>query len=497
VASCPPTALRPVLQGFVAGSSGWSRLTRFVPALMLALLFLAWFFVGRQTGFGVFQPVEAGKFAMVFLVATALMSLDPRFRTGGGWVALASSAIPLVVVLILAGLLVFVPLFRSDWSPALIMVLLFAGILAAFGAVVTLRNIGDQLDAHYQRQRVPRVFKPAFSRFWLVKRTWFYGLLLVSFVAIGGWFVAGSPIASTFARVTGVQTWKGDTQSRLLDLEGEGLGSARRVVVERVISWLDLDFARPELASCSFSDKPPEAFDMLPRAPRACYLDIEWQLIRSRRVIAKAPCGLADYLRTGPGVSEKAAVADNPVNAILHRVTTLLGERSICDVERTTESSGSKDKPRKEVRPIDIPVVESDFAGSYLIGRLGAAAGLLLYGAQALLLIIVAIGFVRVSWTPSSGQLDEAVRRYIAIVLAGAAWLLLLQWSLSWSNMLGLLPVMGQPMTWLSYATSHHLFMAVPCILVFVIGLRYAGMPSYRYTPRDPPQTRYNPWYLW
>ena len=149
------------------------------------------------------------------------------------------------------------------------------------------------------------------------------------------------------------------------------------------------------------------------------------------------------------------------------------------------------------MRPIDIPVVESDFAGAYLIGRLGTGAGFLFYAAQVLLIAVVAAGFVRVSWAASSGHLDEAVRRYIAIILAGAAWLLVLQWSFSWSNVLGLLPVMGQPMTWLSYATSHHLFMAVPCILVIIIGLRYAGMPSYRYTPRDPPRNRRSRWTSW
>lgn len=497
VASCPTTALRPVLQVFVAGSSGWSRLIRFVPAAMLALLFVGWYFVGRQTGFGVFQPVEAGKFAMVFLVATALMSLDPRFRTGSGWMAVWSWVSALLMVAVLTVLLVTVPLLRSDWSPALIMVLLFAGILAAFGTVVMLRSIGDQFDAHYQRQQVPRVFKPAFSWFWWTKQTWFHGLVLLCFAVIGAWFVLGSPIASTFARVTGVQAWKGDTQSQLLALENEGLGSSRRVVVERIISWLDLDFDRPEVTSCAFSDKPPDGNHEPVLGQHACYLDIEWQLIRSRRVIATAPCGLADYLRVGPGFGASATDAGDPVSGIARPFAALLGERSICNVEPPPKATNAENKSRKEVRPIDIPVVESDFAGSFLIGRLGAAAGLLLYGAQALLLIIVAIGFVRVSWMPSSGQLDEAVRRYIAIVLAGSAWLLLLQWSLSWSNMLGLLPVMGQPMTFLSYATSHHLFMAVPCILVFVVGLRYAGMPSYRYTPRDPPLSRYNPWSLW
>jgi cell division protein FtsW (lipid II flippase) len=496
VAACPAAALRPALQSFVAGSSGWSRLTRFVPAFSLALLFLTWYFLGRQTGFGVFQPVEAGKFAMVLLVATTLLSLDPRMRTGSGGVALAASVVPLLSVLGLGALLLAVPLFRSDWSPVLIMVLLFAGVLAAFGATVAFRSLANQIDAHYHRQLVPRVFKPAFSGRWWLKRTWFYGLSLVVAAGFGAWFVLGSPIASTFATVAGVQTWKGDTQSRLLDLEREGLGSARRVVVERIISWLDLEYGRPETVSCAFDRAAANADDPRATGLRACYVDIEWQLIRSRHVVAEAQCGFPDFMQAGPGFAEVARTSAR-IGDLVHRVTApVLGQQGICDVVRAEPDDPAR-PTRKVIRPIDIPVVESDFAGAYLVGRLGAASGLLFYVAQALLLTIVAIGFVRVNWTPSVGHLDEAIRRYTAIVLAGTAWLLMLQWSLSWSNILGLLPVMGQPMTWLSYATSHHLFVAVPCILVFIIGLRYAGTPTYRYTPRDPPQSRHSRLALW
>ncbi|NPV19281.1 hypothetical protein [Bradyrhizobium aeschynomenes] len=490
VASCPVSALRPALQVFVAGSSGWSRLVRFGPAALLALLFVGWFFIGRQTGFSVFQPVEAGKFAMIFLVATTLTIVDPRFRADSGSAAIASSISALTIIAVLAALLLGVPLLRSDWSPALIMALLSAGIIVAFGTVVMLRSLLDQLDAHYLRQQVPRAFKPAFSWRWWLKRTWFYALVLLFAWGSLLWFVLGSPISGTIARVTGVQTWKADIQGRLQDLEGEGLGSSRRVVVERIISWLDLDFGRPAMASCNFADaQSPEQTQ--PARQRACYVDIEWQLIRSRRVIADAPCQLASELRIGPAFSKS-----EDSGGLMRRIASVLGEGRACDVERTNAASGNASAPpRKLIRPIDIPVVESDFAGAYLIGRLGAAAGLMLYGAQALLLVIAAVGFVWLSWMRSNGPVDELVRRYVAITVAGAAWLMLLQWSLSWSNMLGLLPVMGQPMTWLSYATSHHLFMAVPCILVLIIGLRYAGMPPYCYSPRDPPRIAYNSWF--
>jgi cell division protein FtsW (lipid II flippase) len=502
VASCPPSALRPVLQAYVAGRSGWSRLAKFVPAMLLVIFFLAWFLVGGQTGLSFFQPVEAGKFATVLLIATALMALDPRLRGAGRGVALASAVIPIISVAGLGALLLAVPLFRSDWSPALIMILLFAGVLAAFGIVLVFRGLADQLDAHYQRQRSPRVFKPAFSRRWWLRRTWFYAFSFGSVVALGSWFAAGSPVATAFALVTGVQTWRGDIQGRLVDLESEGLGSARRVVVERIISWLDLDYERPQLASCSFQAGAVQAGvapagaarsdDQQPSVRRACYLDLEWQLIRSRRVLANARCGVAGFMRGEAGPPKTTAIFFEPINVVSRVVPAVLRGSRVCDAGSVNALAGAPSAQQKIMRPIDIPVVESDFAGAYLIGQLGATAAFLFYAAQALLLVVVAIGFVRVSMAASRGHVDEMVRRYTAIVLAGAAWLLILQWSLSWSNLLGLLPVMGQPMTWLSYATSHHLFMAVPCLLIFVIGLRYAGMYTYRYTPRDPPQFRYN-----
>ena len=308
VASCPSDALRPLLHGFVAGSSGWSRLTRFVPASLLVLLFLAWYFVGRQTGFGVFQPVEAGKFAMVILAATALMSIDPRYRAGSAGVALASTVVSLVLIAGLGMVLLVVPLLRSDWSPFLIMSLLFLGVVAAFGTVVMVRSLFAQLDAQYARQQVPRVFKPGFSARWWLKRTSVYVVALAAAIGVGGWFILGSPVATAFIWVTGVKDWKDDSKSRLLALEREGLGAGRRVVAERLITWVDLDFQRPEINSCAFPSKGPTGADTRPLGLPACYVDIEYQLIRSRRIIAAAQCGFAKDMRTGPGFAEVAGV---------------------------------------------------------------------------------------------------------------------------------------------------------------------------------------------
>jgi cell division protein FtsW (lipid II flippase) len=495
-ASCPLQALRPVLHGFVSGGNGWARLIRFLPAILLLLLFLAWFLVGRQTGFGVFQPVEAGKFAMVLLAATVLMSFDPRIRVGSIGMTLVSSTVSLVSIIVFGAVLLLVPLLRSDWSPFLIMTLLFAGVVVSFGAIAMLRGMFAQLDAHHQRQQVPRVFKPAFSRWWWFKHSGIYLAAVVATLVTCGWFLLGSPVATAFTNVAGVTNWADEPNKRLIALESEGLASARRVVIERIITWVDMDYRRNSSASCAL-DQGQSATDADRTATPVCYVDLEWQLLRSRRIIAAAPCGLAGFMVAGPKIANWAPTLGRMSDSIPRAALGLVGRVPDCGISFASNTGETPDSLKRELRPIDIPVVESDFAGAYLIGRLGAGAGFLLYAAQILLIVVVVVGTVRVVWAPSGGHLDEAVRRNIAIVMVGAAWLLILQWGFSWSNLLGLLPVMGQPMTWISYATSHHLFVAVPCVLVFVIGLRYAGMDSYRYTPRVPPHRTASRWTIW
>jgi hypothetical protein len=46
---------------------------------------------------------------------------------------------------------------------------------------------------------------------------------------------------------------------------------------------------------------------------------------------------------------------------------------------------------------------------------------------------------------------------------------------------------MGQPMSWLSAATSHHLLMVLPCMVVIVISARYANYRPTRIRWRAPP----------
>jgi hypothetical protein len=496
-ATCPQRALRRNLQIFVLGETKWSWVVRLLPPVALAGVFLLWLFVGSQTGFGVFQPVEAGKFASVFLAATALMIFDGRVRARWASRSLVPSVLSFVALVVFALILLIVPGLRSDWSPIVIMVGVLAGLLAAFGLFTWIRKIQEGIDRQHERQRVPVAFKPSFRRWWYIRKSPMAAPALI-IIAFGLWAGLGNPAATSIAFINGTGTWPSNAEERLRTLETDGLGAGRRVVVERFLTWVDLAYGNPDREDCSFGaskgrgpDEPPEL------ARRSCYVDIELQVIRSRRAIARGPCGISDALDDGAGVMMAIRTFGTVISMLTAPVTFFMTSRPFCGSVQPASDAEETPEQIENRRPIRIPVVEKDFAAAYLIGTFGAGAGFLFYGAQVMLIGIIVFGFARVSWTRSAGLVDEAIRRFVAIVMAGAALLLLLQWSLSWSNVLGLLPVMGQPMTMLAYATSHHLFVALPCLLVFVVALRYSVFEPYRYVPRDIPRKNRSWWGLW
>ena len=59
-----------------------------------------------------------------------------------------------------------------------------------------------------------------------------------------------------------------------------------------------------------------------------------------------------------------------------------------------------------------------------------------------------------------------------SFILMGLAWLHAVHWAISWCNALGLLPIMGQPLTWLSAGTSHLIAIALPTVLLALMAAR-------------------------
>jgi cell division protein FtsW (lipid II flippase) len=499
IASCPVAALRPIVQEMVVGTRAKYRLIRWLPTLGLVGVFAFWFFRGGQTGLGPLQPAEAGKFAAVLLAASVLLRFDADVRRTAISREFLRGITSILLLLAFFIILITVPFLRNDWSPILIMCALMGGLLAIFLIPVGGRLIGRAWSLRVSRHQVPMAFRPRRRRRW-----WRVAVFALLVIAASPLYV-GPTFDWTFSLVTGMPNWPDTLRDRLLGLENQGLRAGRRLVPMRIIAWLDLDYAKPRQQHCRIEEDgaPPtsSARRTVPEPPmayRACYRDIEWQVILSREVVARANCGLVSPLQPDQNIvfrllSTISHIAFVP-NAILNFA---LPSRPVCDAiarQGSPSADVEVDALQSEfanLRPIQIPVVESDFAAAYLIGRFGIGSALLLYLSQALLLAVAFYGFMRVNFTRSGNRIDAGPRRFLGVVVAGAALLLLLQWMLSWANVLGLLPVMGQPMTWLSYAISHHIFIALPCLIVIIVGLRYAEADRPLIVPRGVPRSKH------
>ena len=61
--------------------------------------------------------------------------------------------------------------------------------------------------------------------------------------------------------------------------------------------------------------------------------------------------------------------------------------------------------------------------------------------------------------------------------LFGLGWMQIGHWLIAWGNSLGLVPVMGQPMTWLSAGNSHLMAFAMVTLALALMSA-WATQPS-------------------
>jgi len=268
----------------------------------------------------------------------------------------------------------------------------------------------------------------------------------------------------------GVQDWSWfDGPDKQIEELEKVLGEGRRLPVERLMSWADLRFGR----NGGFAE------------PRQLVLrDMNFHVLRSRATLANAPCGLSPELTAAPYNIGTA------VKWLGEGISKGLGiscpdEAQQADTLRCTPST-----LKGPVRPHCVPVVQSDFAATYIATRHGNAAATLLIALQACFIFLVIGLYLKLQAKRSRDPVETGADQALACIALGAGMLFLMQWILAWSNAFGLLPVMGQPMTWLSAGTSHHLFMAIPASLVLLVATRLAGMKAPVLTIRIPPRRR-------
>lgn len=263
-------------------------------------------------------------------------------------------------------------------------------------------------------------------------------------------------------------SWFDGPDKQITELE-KVLGEGRRLPVERLMSWADLRFGR----TGGYEE------------PRQLLLrDMNFHVLRSRATLANAPCGMSAELTAAPyNIGHAVGWLGDTISQGLG--ISCPEEAQTAETLRCTPST-----LKGPVRPHCVPVVQSDFAATYIVTRHGNAAAILLITLQACFIFLVINLYLKLQAKRSRDPVETGADQALACIALGAGMLFLMQWILAWSNAFGLLPVMGQPMTWLSAGTSHHLFMAIPAALVLLVAVRLAGMKAPVLTIRIPPRRR-------
>lgn len=121
-------------------------------------------------------------------------------------------------------------------------------------------------------------------------------------------------------------------------------------------------------------------------------------------------------------------------------------------------------------RVMRVPAVQDDFITAFFLYRFGGLAGLAWFGFQALYLTALFVLARRVEMATASGDFrEQAAGMVLGYTLFGLAWMQIAHWTIAWSNTLGLLPVMGQPMTWMSAGNSHLLGVALASLGIALV----------------------------
>jgi cell division protein FtsW (lipid II flippase) len=117
---------------------------------------------------------------------------------------------------------------------------------------------------------------------------------------------------------------------------------------------------------------------------------------------------------------------------------------------------------------MQLPAVQDDFIATFLCNHFGYIPALGLLALQ--LLFVWGIARLSNELLHDDNRYSSALERQIgysgSLFCYGFAGLLIAHWLISWSNVLGLLPVMGQPMAILSAGGSNLMLFVVPCLLL-------------------------------
>lgn len=117
-----------------------------------------------------------------------------------------------------------------------------------------------------------------------------------------------------------------------------------------------------------------------------------------------------------------------------------------------------------------VPAVQDDFAPAFFLNRYGGLLGAVLVAVQLLLVLsLLRIGARALAWTQQPDYRQQLLGHFAYFTLWGGGGLLLAHFLVSWGTNLGFLPVMGQPMPFLSAAGSHLVLLLLPLMALALV----------------------------
>lgn len=487
-----------------------ARFPRRAPIVLAVIFVFLWTVFGTDEGIGgIVQPSEYLKFATVYITSLVMVTAYSNLVSIGGerhigrLMALAGG------IVVLLGVMWFIPVLRHDFSPLLIMLLttasigLFAsiaGVAAILGsarfalmillAALVMFGVGlarSQFDLRLQlangacglvalsllaglnHRRAPApppvLFgfrdKPRWPYDWRVSWSAPLHRNTVVVLVVSGWralirnlfFVVSGVIGlAVILTAYGLLSWDASTRDAKLKQADAARGLAMTKFHSRVLTFVDFDLRQSRLTPLIYPDEGR-------------------QLLLSRGAIARAPC-------KPPALSVSIPFLGPVLENGARQLTDALA-KLVCPENKIATAAAPLGYPNDE-RLHQIPVVKSDFIGSFLIGRFGTVTAAIVLIIQTMLVVVAAVIGFATFLSGRGREADRARQHLLGLMCLGSAVVLALQWAAAWGNVFGLLPIMGQPMTFLAFSGSHLIWCALPMLLVFFTAIRLerAVVPS-------------------
>lgn len=408
--------------------------------LLFALLSLSIAFLakGSEEGFaGIFQPVELNKFALLVITAVLLVGLDveARYSRFGVWSTLRMWLFAFGVVAAVAVLsFIAVPVVLNDYSPIIVSIILVtATALFAYLATTALKA-----------RRVRELGR-----------------------------IRGEPRRSGFL----------DPDARLVAATAN-IGRAT-LAIRRKILWRQIRAALARNAPATLA----ALIVLLFTASLISAGAFIWSIDQSR-------LANSDQLLEFSQMTRRVAVAFDHVwhaewaGQLWSAWRAMQSEPlppcvwfgpELCRLFDLESDANTIIPPFNGLPIMQVPAVQDDFIAAFVVARFGPHAMVVLVLLQSVFILSAATGAVLAIRTRPGNVNDETGRLLLGVLGFGGAVLFAVHWAVSWSNLLSWLPIMGQPMTLISYARSHMLGMALPAVLIIILVLR-SGPPRYSRT---------------